>query len=337
LIHSNGTMSDATTTYDIEETLTKFGFGKSDITKVQNGEVVHVADDTLTDRDVATKIAFKVEDAGMDAFDQVFLESPHKQESDDTIQQMVVDATTEGDGNLKFDTVQLLPKECVSEVMKLYTTFKGGDALNLSDKEIEMFQGLGKKATQEQIEEVLGRVLQGRFLEYQQSGLEGISPYRRAKNKDFYPGKELLEKTQKSKLLHQHATEFGRYIESWPNGSDPDNNAQETFGWMNYKIDNKPSIALYHRIIWTDTKRNSKFLMHRTYYVSIGHNSVQQVGFAVPTDNKSILLGFSSRTSTDKVTGFGGSAKRAIGSRIMGGRIAENMEALRQLSSSKSK
>ena len=35
-------MSDATTTYDIEETLTKFGFGKSDIAKVQNGQVSYL-------------------------------------------------------------------------------------------------------------------------------------------------------------------------------------------------------------------------------------------------------------------------------------------------------
>lgn len=330
-------MSDATTTYDIEETLTKFGFGKSDIAKVQSGQVVNIAGDTLTDRDLATMIAFKVDNAKMDAFDKIFLESPYKQESDDTIQQMVVDSTTEGDGNLLFETVKLLPKECVSDVMKLYTTFKGGDDLNLSAEEIDMFQGLGKKATQAQIEDVLGKVLQGRFMEYQQRGLEGMSPYRRSKNKDFYPGQELLKKTQKSKLLHQHAKEFGSYIESWPNGSDPNNNAKETFGWMNFNIDDKPSIALYHRIIWTDTKRNTKFLMHRTYYVSIGHNSVQQVGFAVPASDNGILLGFSSRTSTDKVTGFGGSAKRAIGSRIMGGRIAQNMEALRKLSSPTSK
>merc|ERR1712161_85683 len=147
--YSTVTMSEATatatTTYDIEETLTKFGFGKSDIAKVQNGQVVHVAGDTLTDRDLATMIAFKVENAGMDdAFDHIFLESPHKQESDETIHQMVVDSTTEGEGNLLFDTVQLLPQESVAEVMKLYTTFQGGDDLNLSDTEIEMFQGVGK-------------------------------------------------------------------------------------------------------------------------------------------------------------------------------------------------
>merc|ERR1711862_582232 len=105
----------------------------------------------------------------------------------------------------------------------------------------------------------------------------------------------------------------------------------------NYDIDGKPSVALYHRIIWTDDDKNCRYLMNRTFYVSIGHNSVQQVGFAVPTPLGGTLVGFSSRTSTDKVSGFGGSAKRAIGSRIMGGRIAQNMEALRKLSSPTSK
>jgi len=112
---------------------------------------------------------------------------------------------------------------------------------------------------------------------------------------------------------------------------------KETYGWINYEINGKPSIALYHRIFWSDEEKNAKYLMNRTFYVSQGHNSVQQVGFAVPTDTKTMLLAFSSRTSTDAVTGFGGSAKRAIGSRIMGGRIAENMEALRKASTSKTR
>jgi len=235
----------------------------------------------------------------------------------------------------------------------------GGEALNLSVEEIAYFQALGKHATRAQIETTLGHILQGRFRAYQERGLAGIRPYRRAKKHDFYPGQELVEKTHKSTLLHEHAAQFGQYIAAWPNGPDPDQCAQETFGWMNYNLDNAPSIALYHRIIWTDpTHRQTKFLMHRTYYVSSGHNSVQQLGFAVPvgrvpntttssseteaatdpqTTKTSLLVGFSSRTSTDKVTGFGGSAKRAIGSRIMGGRIAENMEALRKVSASHQK
>ena len=58
------------------------------------------------------------------------------------------------------------------------------------------------------------------------------------------------------------------------------------------------------------------------------------MGFAVPTNysanTSSMLLAFSSRYLTDAVTGFGGSAKRALGSRIMGKRAAKKMEALRK-------
>jgi len=313
-----------------EDILLEAGFSKSNIASVKSGKVVNVKGECLTDRDLATIIAFEAKHASPDAFAKVFLESPHKVESDDTIQQMVVDMNH--DGNLKFDTVKLLPKESVANVIKTYLTFKGGEELNLSEKEIAMFHALGSKATQEQVEEILAKVLQGRFEEYQQRGLEGISPYRRAKKKDYYPGKELLEKTQKSKFLYKYSKEFAEYVEAWPNGSDPDKRAKETFGWINYEIEGKPSIALYHRIIWDAKKMDGKLIMTRTFYVSIGHNSVQQFGFAVPTEDDSLLLVFSSRTSTDRVAGFGGSAKRGIGSRIMGSRIAENMEALRNLS-----
>ena len=49
-----------------------------------------------------------------------------------------------------------------------------------------------------------------------------------------------------------------------------------------------------------------------------------------------MLLAFSSRYSTDAVTGFGGSAKRALGSRIMGKRTAKAMEAFQKIMLSKS-
>ena len=42
------------------------------------------------------------------------------------------------------------------------------------------------------------------------------------------------------------------------------------------------------------------------------------------------LVVYGSRTSTDQVAGFGGAAKRAIGARVMGGKIAENIERARK-------
>ena len=193
-------------TYTIDETLEMVGFTKQDIAKVKSGQVVNSAGiETLTDRDIATMIAFEAKGGDINTFERTFLESPHKVESDDTIQQMVVDI--ERDGNLDFSSVKLLPEESANDMVKRYLKFKGGDELNLSEKEIDMFQELDSKhATQEQVEEVLAKVLQGRLEEYQQSGLEGISPYKR-KGKNFHPGKELQENPRRVSqgLLHQHA------------------------------------------------------------------------------------------------------------------------------------
>lgn len=40
---------------------------------------------------------------------------------------------------------------------------------------------------------------------------------------------------------------------------------------------------------------------------------------------------YATRTSTDQVGGFGGSAKRTIGNKIMGGRMSENFERAREV------
>ena len=67
------------------------------------------------------------------------------------------------------------------------------------------------------------------------------------------------------------------------NNDNINDNAKETFGWTNYNINGKPYIALYHRTMYSDKEKNIRHLMNRTFYVSCGHNSVQQMGFAVPT------------------------------------------------------
>jgi hypothetical protein len=278
----------------------------------------------LTERELATLLAFEAK-RSIESFDKVFLESPTKMDADPTIQQMGVCAS---DGELDFSSVELLPKECAAAMTKTYLNFKGGSDLNLSQKEIDMFHALGKQATQKDVEGVLQKVLIGRVQEYKQSGLEGISPYLRAKGSLYYPGKELQEKSEKGPYMQEVLQEFGDYILGWPSSEKLDG-VQEAYQWINYNINGKPSIALQHKLIWEDKKRDVKCILNRTFYVSQGHNSVQQGGVAIPTGDDTVLLLFSSRTSTDQVSGFGGAAKRAMGSRIMGGKIAQNMAALR--------
>lgn len=316
------------TYYDVEEMMTPLGFTKSDVANVKKGQVVNSGLQTLTERDLASLVGFEAK-TSVDSFDDIFLESPEKQASDATIQQIHL---ANHNGDLDFSSLKLLPKESAADVVKTYLNFKGGSDLNLSQREIDMFQALDKKhATQAQVEQVLQKVLQERLDEYKQSGLEGVSPYLRAKGVNFFPGKELHEKAERSPNANRVAKEFASYILSWPSGEKPAGMA-ETFGWVNYNLNNKPSIALYHRVIYSDKERNVKCMMNRTFYVSMGHNSVQQFGLASPTGPDSTLFLLACRTSTDQVAGFGGAAKRSMGSRIMGGKIAENMDRVRELS-----
>eukprot|EP00957_Ditylum_brightwellii_P198886 15159274-Ditylum_brightwellii.AAC.1 len=112
----------------------------------------------------------------------------------------------------------------------------------------------------------------------------------------------------------------------YPN-SKPAESVRESFSWINFNINEKPTISIVHKLVW---KQDKIFLMmHRHFYVSRGHNSIQASGGGLPVEDNESLIILASCTSTDQVSGFGGSAKRAMGSRIMGGRLAENLGGYR--------
>jgi hypothetical protein len=78
---------------------------------------------------------------------------------------------------MEFSEVKLLPSDTASEILKAYVIAKPGDGLNLSQEELDLFYGLGKIASKDQVEATLLQVLMGRFNEYLQKGLEGIRPF----------------------------------------------------------------------------------------------------------------------------------------------------------------
>lgn len=306
-----------------EEFMAIVGFSKQDVAKVKKHEIVHSKLDSLTDRELAAGYALLVK-MSIEDIENLFLDSTGKEDTDPAIQQL---GRQDQDGNLDFSKVQLLPTQSTKSMIQIYVNAKPGDGLNLSEQEYGLFTGLDKKsATKEQVEEVLRKVLTFRLNEYRQKGIEGIGPYCRGKGKHFEPGKELLEKTSKLKVLKKVSPAFYKYMLEYPH-SKQDETVQESFSWINFNIDGKPTISLVHKVTW---KQDKLFLMmHRHFYVSRGHNSVQLTGGGIPVEDNESLLVLASRTSTDQVSGFGGAAKRAMGSRIMGGRLAENLERYR--------
>jgi hypothetical protein len=149
-----------------------------------------------------------------------------------------------GDGSLDdFKGVKLNPNSDVMD--KLYNDAKAGSDLNLSSDEIEAFNVLGKKASHDEIEQCLRQVLLNRFRAYKKHGLAGIAPYARGK-KDFSVGDELKHQLEVGPLLKKYSPVFWKYVMEYPNNK-PDG-AVESFFWVNSLIDDKPTIALVHRL-----------------------------------------------------------------------------------------
>ena len=229
-----------------------------------------------------------------------------------------------GDGSLEdFAGIKLDPNG--STMTKLYQSAAPGSDLNLSKEEIETFKKLGKKANQADVENCLRQILLDRFRAYKKNGLAGINPYARSK-KEFSAAEELKHQIEVGPILKKHSPAFYRYAMEYPNNKPE--GTEESFFWVNSIIDDKPTIALVHRL---GIPQNGGYVyMERHFYISRSHNCLQGIGAALPVEDGAVVL-YATRTSTDQVSGFGGSAKRAIGNKIMGGRMAENFERAREI------
>lgn len=306
----------------LEEVLTSVGFTPAEQARVRNHELVRGVHESTNERELAARFAFSVQ-ADPSELRAIFLVSSKRQQADPTVLQM--GNIEEGDSN-PFASLKLEPNG--SDIAKAYLTAKPGSCsdLNLSESEMKLFAALPSGASQSDVEEKLRDVLYNRLQSYKQKGLKGISPYCRGKV-SYEPGEELYLKSEVAPVLQKAAPKFHRCLLDYPLSKPED--LEESFSWVNFKIDEKPTIALVHKMGLRVA--DVYVFCQRHFYVSRGHNSIQGLGGAFPVESKEVVVIYGSRTSTDQVTGFGGAAKRAMGSRIMGGRIAENMENFRKL------
>jgi hypothetical protein len=306
----------------LDEVLTAAGFTPAEQTKIRNHELVRGAVESINERELAARFAFAVR-SEPSKLKEVFFASSLRQDADETVSQMV--NIEDGDSN-PFSSLKLEPNGAT--MTKAYLSAKPGSSgdLNLSKEEMAMFASLPSSATQADVEAKLGEVLLARLREYQQKGLKGIPKYSRGKT-DFAPGEELMLKSEKAPVVQKVAPKFHQCLMNYPDFKPSE--LEESFSWVNFKIDDKPTIALVHKF---GMNEGDVFVYcQRHFYVSRGHNSIQGVGGAFAVEDNEVVMIYASRTSTDQVAGFGGSAKRAVGARIMGGRIADNMENVRSL------
>ena len=295
----------------LEDFLEVMELSKKDIERARAGEIITGTGKSSHDRELVATMAFLVPGAQPD-------ELVARGEGgllDEVDEQTITFAMLPDEPNLaSFESLQLRPGD-----VKQFSRANAGDDLNLSTAEIDALQKLGKNPEAVQIEEVVHAALLERVRTYKVGGLAGIAPYQRSGSEFRSPAEDLKKASLASEFIHDFAPTAYKVLLAYPDAMPE--GAEEAYRWSYLEANGEPTIALTHNLYIPDG--DVWIVFQRQFYVSEGYNCEQAIAAFVPV-TKGTAVFYINRTSTDQVSGFGGSAKRSIGSKL----LASQLEAL---------
>jgi hypothetical protein len=297
------------------EVLAAVGFSPPEIARIEGGQLVTGRIQPSSERELVTAFAFfvalppgeLVKEARQGLLDRV---------DPNTLAYAMLPASA-GPG----DFAKLTLQPDANKQAQAYVSAKPGGSLNLSSAEIASLNALGTGAAVPAVEQAVRSALLARLEAYRAKGLAGIAPYALAGGKQRSPADELRSASLTAKNLQKYLPAAYQMLLDYPASRAP--GTEETFRWTHAMANGVPTVSLTHTLFVPDG--DAWAAVQRQFYVSTGYNSTQAIGAILPVKTGTVVV-YSNRTSTDQVTGFGGSAKRSIGSRI----LASQLEALYQ-------
>jgi hypothetical protein len=300
---------------DAATLLADFGFTPAQIAQVKAGKFVTTSVAPSNERELVAGFAFLVQGTP-----DALVRQLRSGLVDQVDPNMLAFQLIEGAPTLaSFAKLTLEPG--ASQRAKAYTSAAPGGPLNLSSAELASFAALGSSAATSVVEDAVRKALLARLEAYQAKGLAGLAPYAAAGGKTRSPGDELRSATRAANRLQKYAPAAYQYLLDYPAAKPA--GTEETYRWSQFMGNGVPTIALTHGLAIPDG--DGWVAVQRQFYVSGGYNSEQAIGALLPLPEGTLVL-YTNRTSTDQVTGFGGGAKRSIGSKL----LASQLETLYQ-------
>jgi DNA-binding XRE family transcriptional regulator len=300
----------------VAEMAAEVGLTPDAIAQVEKGEMVETTPTDRSDRELAMGMVFFVR-APLTQVVQAFQgASDLKADPHVTALHEVSGAGTLAD----FEDLRLAPHG--SAEVQRYLTATPGQTLNLSTTEIAAFRALGA-AGQPEVEAQLRSMLLARLRAYRTQGLDGGAPYDRGEGVQRSPAEE-LRRHSAAKILGKYSPAFREVLLHYPAARPA--GLEERFFWLVYDLDDRPTLTLRHRMALP--MGDAFVVADREFYVSQGYN-VEQAHAAFLSAKDGTMVFYVTRTSTDRVSGFGASAKHAIGRHLMTREIQSTFNRMR--------
>ena len=293
---------------DLEALMASLSFSSDDVAAVRAGELVSGRLESASDRELAVAVVVKtsVEPARLVAAlaqGRALSQNPKVKHFESVSKPM---------GPAALKAVTLTPDQ-----VKRWRRASPGEDINLSADEFQILNSSlagagGDSATASAVEQAVEAILQTRMQMYQLSGLDGIASYERSSGDLRDASGELRLASQANQKMGLLPDEFYDVLLAYPDRVPA--GFQETFFWTLEEGPGTMLLNLTHRFsVQLDEGYGT---VQRQFYVSNGYNVEQAISRILPVEGGSVLL-YTNRTSTDQVDGFGGSARRSIGDRMM--------------------
>jgi len=297
----------------IEEVITAAGFDDQQRSDLLAGKIVTADFDEGSDKEMSILVALKAP-----------LSLPEMREAWRNIRVLDADQDLLSMGRIDLDQdpaealagIELTADE--GDEIRGLLGVKPGSDFNLSAAEIARFVALAERFSsrgcerdavcRSAINDTYRSVLAERLAAYREGGLEAVATYARGGGKVANPADEMRLAAAQMPLLRKHAPEIYQawldYPRAQPEGS------RHQFLWLKRIAEGRPTFVLTHRAIYETY--DAIFSAERHFYVGQSYNSLQMAAYTAALGPESIYL-LLNRTSTDRVAGFGTSAKKAVG------------------------
>ncbi len=283
----------------------QLGMSDGAIERVKKGEVVVEELEASSDKDLSIALVARI-DAPLEEIYE-FLQSDALVE---------LSTITLSFGEIDTATFSMADMELPDDVLQRLVD-DPEDTFNMSTAELALIKKASASGKARVLEAYQG-VLSDRARAYWEKGVAGITPYA---GKGRSPRTDLDHANDAAKkLIHNKAALAELDVIPSKNSGK----AKHRLYWAIQKGRDRAAPVLNHRILYAEN--DGEVSIERRFYSGYDYDALQIVTGILPTTDRTCVAFYLNHTYTAQVAGFGGSAKRSIGRKLMQKELVAEME-----------
>lgn len=292
----------------------RLGLSSAAIERVKKGEVVAEGLDASSDKDLSLAVVMLLDAPPGVVFDFV-----------DADRMAEYQTVTISEGEIDPANPSLAALELPADVLdQLFDDPEG--TFFLSAAEAKQVAAAAKKG-KAQLLDAYRAVLAARAKVYWEKGLAGIASYA---GKNRSPKDDLTQANGVAKALVKNAV-FRAELEAAPSKSP--GKATHRLSWAVEKGRDQAAPVLIHQILYREG--NADLFLERRFYSGYDYDALQILVGILPIEGERSVVFYTNHTYTAQVAGFGGSAKRSIGRKLLEKELVAEMQRAQKITSAR--